>query len=193
MKTRHHFLVFGSLIVLSSLSFFIDNRSFRFIETIKNPFFDMLFGWITHFGNVFIVLIMVTSLFLWQERKREWIPALWISYGTAIIISFLMKLMIHRPRPFFEAFYPIVHWPDYSFPSIHAVAAFAAIPILDREFPKLRWFWLLFASLVLFSRIYLGMHYLSDVMFGALIGYGVGWIFMEIEVKYKVFKKLKWF
>jgi len=189
MKTKNHFLIFILLIVLSFISFFIDGYSFIFPEKMKNAVFDMFFSSITHFGDIFIVLILITSLFLWQERKREWIPTLWISYGTAIILSFLLKIIIKRPRPFFEMFLPIINLPDYSFPSMHAVAAFAAIPILDREFPRLRLFWVLFALLIAFSRIYLGLHYLSDVMFGALIGYAIGWIFMEIEVKYKIFKQ----
>ena len=192
MKTKHHFLIFILLIVLSFFSFFVDKHAFGFVEKIKNPFFDALFGYITNFGNIFVVLILVTSLFLWQERKKEWIPTLWISYGAAIIVSFLIKISVQRPRPFFKNFYPLINLPDYAFPSMHAVAAFAAIPVLDREFPKLKWFWILFALLILFSRVYLRVHYLSDVIFGALIGYAIGWIFMEIEIKHKIFKRLKW-
>ena len=57
---------------------------------------------------------------------------------------------------------------------MHAMVAFAAIPILDKEFSKLKWFWIIFAFLVAFSRIYFEAHFLSDVVFGAFFGYFIG-------------------
>lgn len=189
MKTKHHSGLFITLLVIFLFSFIFDDIAFSFLDKIKNPLFDMFFGWITHFGNIFVVLILLTSLFLWTEKKREWIPALWASYVFGIALSVTMKFLIQRPRPFFEIFYPAVNWSSYSFPSGHAMAAFAAIPILDKEFPKLKWFWIFFAILAAVSRVYLGYHYLSDVLFGALLGYSIGWVFMEIEIRYKVFKR----
>jgi undecaprenyl-diphosphatase len=53
------------------------------------------------------------------------------------------------------------------------------LPILDREYPHFRVFWIAFASLVAFSRLYLGVHYLSDVVTGAAIGYLIGFGIMR--------------
>ena len=79
---------------------------------------------------------------------------------------------------------------NFSFPSMHAMVAFAALPILNKEFPDIKWFWILFASLVAFSRIYLNFHFLSDVIFGAFLGYFTGIFIIHIEEKYNTFKFL---
>jgi len=191
MKKRD-IVVYIIFILTFTISFFIDKQFLSFVALIKNPFFDIIMEWITHFGSVFVILIIMTSLFLWEERKREWIPTLWASFLTAILLCVLLKLIIARPRPTSEVIYPLFNLLIYSFPSLHATVSFAAIPILDKEFPMFKLFWILFAVLVAFSRVYFEFHYLSDVIGGALLGYFIGWLFVYLEEKHKIFKKLKW-
>jgi undecaprenyl-diphosphatase len=78
----------------------------------------------------------------------------------------------------------------YAFPSAHAAVAFSIIPVINREFKNLRWFWIFFAIFVCLSRIYLGAHYLSDVMWGAILGYATGKLFIWLEEKKML--KLSW-
>jgi undecaprenyl-diphosphatase len=129
-------------------------------------------------------------MFLWNERKREWIGPLWSAFISSIVISYILKFLIARPRPIADLSFAISAF-NFSFPSTHAAAAFAALPILDKEFPKFKWFWISFVMLVGLSRIYLGMHYLSDVIGGALLGYTIGFLFVYIEDKYKLFRLKK--
>jgi undecaprenyl-diphosphatase len=75
---------------------------------------------------------------------------------------------------------------DFSFPSGHAMLAFCAIPILNREFPKLKYAWIVFACLVAFSRVYFGVHFMSDVIAGALIGYCLGELIVAVKTR-KIF------
>ena len=180
-------------IILILISFLIDEKIIQIIEIIKSPLLDILTNWVTSFFTVFVILILITTLFLWEEKKREYIPILWLSFFTAIIISFSLKFIIAKPRPSIELFYPLIHSLNYSFPSIHTIVAFAVLPILDKEFPMFKWFWIGFVVLVAFSRIYTGAHYLSDVIFGASIGYFIGLFFIFIEEKYKIFKKYRIF
>jgi undecaprenyl-diphosphatase len=71
-----------------------------------------------------------------------------------------------------------------SFPSGHTMMFFSIIPIMSKNFPKTKiLFWTL-AVLIGLSRIYLGVHYFSDVIAGALIGYGIGWICIKMGEKY---------
>lgn len=177
--------IFAAAIIIA-LSFFLDGFTQIFI--MRAGFLDTIFTWITNFGSTFVVLIIMTTLFLWEDRKREWIPALWASYITAIIVVFILKILIARDRPGVEEFYPVISMISYSFPSMHAAAAFAAIPILDREYPKLKKFWIIFALLVAFSRLYFNMHYFSDVVAGGFLGYGIGAMFVYLEEKKKIFK-----
>ena len=67
---------------------------------------------------------------------------------------------------------------------------FCAIPILDKEFPKLKYFWIAFAVLVAFSRIYFGLHFLSDVIAGGLIGYLIGIFIVNLEKEKKFGEKI---
>ena len=176
-------------IILFLVSFYFDAKALLFMDMIKNPFLDYFLGAVTHFGSVFIVLIIMTTLFMWGERKKEWIPVLWSSFIISTLICIILKVIVARERPLeLISFFSVL---NYSFPSLHATASFTAIGVLDREFPKFKWFWIMFAFVVAFSRIYLKVHYLSDVIFGAILGYAIGFIFVHLEERYGVFKK--WF
>jgi len=171
-------------------SFRFDRLAQDLAGLIRADVFDIIMHGITNFGSTFVVLIVITSLFLCGKKKREWIPALWSSYIITIIIVFALKLVIARERILGTEFYPFIHILNHSFPSMHAAAAFAAIPILDREYPRLKKFWIAFAVMVAFSRVYLDMHYLSDVITGAFIGFGIGTFFVYLEEKKNIFKRL---
>lgn len=183
MKKRDIFLILiGCLII----SFIFDNDIVLLISAIRSGFFDSFFNWVTNIGSTVVILIVMTSFFLWETRKREWIIPLWVSFLLSGIVTLLLKLVVGRTRPF-EAMNLGVAlvFPGWntSFPSWHAAAAFAGVAILDREFPDLKWFWILFAGLVAFSRLYIGAHYLSDIIAGVILGYGIGLLIFNIENK----------
>jgi len=79
---------------------------------------------------------------------------------------------------------------DFSFPSFHTAIVFCALPIIKKEFTKFWYFWLIFAILVSFSRVYFGVHYFSDILFGAFLGYLIGLLLIKLEEKYSFTKKL---
>jgi undecaprenyl-diphosphatase len=107
-----------------------------------------------------------------------------------LLCSYLMneslKVVFGRSRPF-EALNDVAllvkPMNSLSFPSGHAVAAFSSACILIRKVPKLAWFFLILAVLISFSRIYVGMHYPSDILAGALIGLAFGILLLKLEGK----------
>jgi undecaprenyl-diphosphatase len=70
-----------------------------------------------------------------------------------------------------------------SFPSSHAVNNFAAAAFFAKIFPKYKWVLFISAFCVAISRPYLGLHYPSDTLGGAIIGFVIGYIFALIVIK----------
>lgn len=86
-----------------------------------------------------------------------------------------IKLVVRRPRPSHRRLLSGLRMPhSYSFPSGHATSAFAFATAVSRELPAVGPFVISLASLVSYSRVYLGVHYPSDVVFGAAIGAASG-------------------
>ncbi len=178
-----------ALVIIVCVRF--DAEIVKAISSIRTELLTEILMGITFVSSEIVIFVFLTSLFLWREHKRRWIVPLWITLGTSVIVSLLLKITVQRMRPYqlgivetFPGFEKAAHviW-DYGFPSFQTVLAFCALPILDKEFPKLKYFWLALASLIAFSRVYLGLHFASDVIVGAAIGYllGKGIVYLEIE------------
>ncbi|MFA7707938.1 MAG: phosphatase PAP2 family protein [Candidatus Pacearchaeota archaeon] len=197
MKKR--VIIIGIFIVLFIfLSLYFDSEIIKIISEIKNNFFDEFFMGITFISSSIIIFFFLTSLFLWKEHKRKWILPLWFTLILSAIFSFLLKFSIKRARPFQEGLVSIIPileksshliW-NFSFPSFHSMLVFCAVPILSKEFPKFKYVWISFASLIAFSRIYFGLHFLSDIIAGAFIGYLLGIAIIKMEKETNFFKKI---
>ena len=95
---------------------------------------------------------------------------------VAIGLNYLVKLIVKRPRPVLEGLPPLGGAPSsLSFPSAHATSSFAVATAMTRVEPRGALAVLLAAALAL-GRPYLGMHYPSDVLVGAVLGVALGLI-----------------
>ena len=110
-------------------------------------------------------------------RRPRRLPPTLLPVATAVVlaslVSALVKDLVGRPRPPLAD--PAVHAltavpADASMPSGHALTAFAAAGVVAALHPRLRIPVLVAAALVAFSRVYLGVHYPTDVAVGALLG-----------------------
>ena len=102
-----------------------------------------------------------------------------LAAGVAALSVALIKEVTDRARPPVaeeSSVVPLVPIPEStSFPSGHAATAFAAATAVALVYPRLRVPVLVLAALVALSRVYLGVHYWSDVLVGSLFGIAVGW------------------
>jgi len=172
MKRKYIILV---LALLFLISFFFDNSIPANFE-VKN-IFNSTFQW-----GIFVALVITLVFFFYKKYKK--LPLLWLGLLVPSLIAWLLKVIIKRPRPFTGIAETILKT-GYSFPSGHATVAFAALPFLEEHFPRFRWLWLVFIVIIVLLRVYSGIHYLSDVVFGALLGYSISSLIIWLNKKYK--------
>lgn len=160
-----------------SLDYFFTNSLNKLIP--HNIFFDYFFSFFSLIGRAAIVwIVLAVLLVIFEEIKhKKFVLYFAISLlTTTLLVNVITKNIIRRPRPVstnFNQFQLVsISCPkDYSFPSGHAAAAFAAATILTFFDKKRRWFYYLVAISISYSRIYLGCHYFLDVLGGVIIGY----------------------
>jgi undecaprenyl-diphosphatase len=201
MKKDMRFAIGLSLAIISAvLAFAFDAEIVRFIVGIRNLFLgsvaDYLLLSVNFLSNIIIIFFFLTTLFLWKKKKRWIFP---LSSGIVLtgVAVFLLKIIFRRSRPFQEGVVPIMSVPlqeiimnlttnwNFSFPSMQTALVFATVPLVNKNFGKFKYYWLIFACLIGFSRIYFGMHYLSDVLAGAVIGYLTGLGMIILSQKYR--------
>jgi membrane-associated phospholipid phosphatase len=125
-------------------------------------------------GAIWFALGVVLAILDGSNREAWAICAL--LGPIAIALNYAIKLLVRRPRPVLEGLPPLGGAPSsLSFPSAHATSAFAVATAMTRVEPLGALAFLLAAALAL-GRPYLGMHYPSDVLAGAVLGAALGLI-----------------
>ena len=125
-------------------------------------------------GLVWIVLGVALAILDW-ERHEAWLICAALG-PIAIVLNYGIKLAVRRPRPVLEGLPPLGGAPSsLSFPSAHALSSFAVATAMYRVDPATGVAFLVALAISL-GRPYLGMHYPSDVVVGALLGILLGLI-----------------
>jgi undecaprenyl-diphosphatase len=154
---------------------------FQFIEKhLWCPALDIVMTFITRLGNGGLVWIVIAVVLLFFKKYRKFGIMMMIGLILSLIINDnILKPLFARPRPFIlEAWSGKFNYPnliprpsDYSFPSGHTSSSFAAAVVL--LFTRKKWLSipaLMLAFLIGFSRIYVHVHYATDVLAGILVG-----------------------
>ncbi len=159
--------------------------SFIFDKSILIPVYSIRFSALTAvmkiITNLWFIIALIGAISIIIYKKRRFI-LLWLACLSSLAFTLILKLIIPRARPLIM---PLIVLADSSFPSAHAGVLFAALPVICRYKPKLKYIWLAVILLIAFSRLYLGVHYLSDIIAGALTGYIIGMVIIWLNQKYK--------
>ena len=148
---------------------------------------EILFTWVSYVGAPVLAATVIATLIV-LARRHDWFRAWAVALvaGGGLLLSAMLKLVFHRARPLTAAEF-MAH-PSYSFPSGHAMNSmitygFLALLLLDRVHERGRRIAIVFGALALtgaigFSRVYLGVHFMSDVAGGWLAG--AAWLIVGI-------------
>ena len=144
-------------------------------ESVRNPILDNIMIFITSLGNGGMIWIAATIVLLIPKKTRKaGIMSAVALLGSLIINNNIVKNIVQRPRPFvtFTDLQIIIPTPsEFSFPSGHTSSSFAAAAVFYRHLPKkLGLPAVILAGLIGFSRLYVGVHYPTDVIAGVLMG-----------------------
>ena len=168
------------------VSFFFDQQIVLFFQNLRFPLLDQLGVYFSGITEVVIILIFTFLIFVLFKKKFLF------QFGFASLVSiglgYLIKYVVQRPRPFSVMdFAPLVFEDGFSFVSHHTIFVFALVPVFFFVFRKNGgMIWFIFASLVAFSRLYFGVHYLSDVLGAILLGIIIGHLSLVFEKKFFV-------
>lgn len=198
VRSERVLLLAGFLSALGALFFFawiaeemLEGDTARFDATVtfavhahSSAFLTSVMKALTLLGSstVMTPLAILTLIFCYMRREFHALKTLAATFGGALMLEFLLKWAFHRPRP--VPFFDLPAPASFSFPSGHALFSFcffagiAALvsPRLERQEARLA-LWVVAVALILgigMSRIYLGVHYPSDVLAGYAAG--VVWV-----------------
>lgn len=128
-------------------------------------------------GNFGFVWFCITGfLFFSKVNTKAAYATFWSLFFSALIGNIVLKNLIRRPRPFTvkEGYNTLIDHPmDFSFPSGHTCSSFAAAASICYFYPLYGVFALALACGISVSRIYLCVHFLSDVLFSVFFGIAV--------------------
>lgn len=153
----------------------IDTRVLFFIQNyLHNQIFDTIMITLTKLGNAGILWVAISlTLIITKKYRTTGILTLFSLLITLILGDGILKHIVERNRPFITIndFHLLVEAPSsYSFPSGHTSAAFAAASMLSYHFNKYKFLFFTLAVLMAFSRLYLFVHYPSDILGGIILG-----------------------
>ncbi|MFT0804029.1 phosphatase PAP2 family protein [Bacillus swezeyi] len=184
------FMIMAVLIRFQSVQM-IDVSISQAVAAVRQPFFTPFFKVMTHLGSsaFLLVLLLVLTLILAVRKKAAASMYVYLLFFVERMANEALKEWISRQRPAVD---PLVHEPSFSFPSGHSMNAASMYPfiayILLMHVPFFKThrtavlIWTgLFTGLIGVSRIYLGVHYTTDVIAGFSLGLALFFIFKKID------------
>lgn len=201
LKIRHYISIFCilffliiAILVVKKDSLYIDRVGYEFVSSFISDFRTPFVKFITYLGGAQLVIplfAIVLIIFVFIGRKRDTL-LLGLCLFFQTLLNYVLKHIFRRTRP---SVLRLIKQGGYSFPSGHTMVSCAFYGYLMYIVYKnvknkyLKWGIICFLSILVFligcSRIYLGVHYTSDVLAGFFISIAYLIIFIEITKKIK--------
>ncbi len=159
-------------------------------DTVRTPFLNPIISGLTALGNSGLIWVVATlALAFFPKTRKIGLTGLLALLISLLVNNVILKNLVARIRPYevVEGLVSVIgkQW-DYSFPSGHTGSSFAAAWVFFRKLPKKFGIpALVLAALIGLSRLYLGVHYPTDVLFGVISGIGSGCVASMIADRVK--------
>ncbi len=175
---------------MSHFLYSIDVEVFRFLnQAIANPVTDKFFTYITILNHWVIAYVILIGILWFKGGRLGKLSVLGILLTILVsdqLSSHLLKNLFERVRPCNALENVRILVPclgSYSMPSSHAVNNFAAAAFFGGLYPKYKTVLYSTATLIALSRPIVGVHYPSDILVGAVIGWIVGFLFFKLTLE----------
>lgn len=163
-----------------------------FNQDIKNPVFDFLLPLITRSAEIAAFFPLCLLILIFDKKKGKRVTVLLvIAYLLSRLATLFLKYLTHRPRPF-------LIYPDLNvlgrailsaFPSGHVTLVSAIAIVLGKKYEDWQWLMWIWIALVSVSRMYMGLHYPTDVIAGMVVGLAIGYTTNFLEGIYETYKR----
>ena len=165
----------------------MDFKILYMINNLHNPILDKIMIGLTYLGDagLFWIILAIILLFIKKTRKCGFLMLISMALGL-IIGNGILKNLVARSRPCWidTGMQLLINNPtDYSFPSGHTLASFESAVMIFLHNKKLGIISLILAVLIAFSRMYLFVHFPTDILGGAILGILISIIVYKIAQK----------
>lgn len=187
VKDNAHALFFWCYAILifalaAMMSLYTKEEAFLIINHFRSSFLDQVSMFATYMGNGLFVLLVVVIFAIFKRRKIAW--TILASFCLSGIVCVLLKRIFNEPRPVScfsdpRAVLGVVGMHlnrSHGFPSGHTTSAFSVASVIVLSVRRKKWIGILcffLACFVGYSRIYLGQHFVGDILVGSVLG-GIG-------------------
>ena len=144
-----------------------------------NPVANTFFTWFTFTAETIFMVLLIAALYLGGYRKEALVVA--VVLLVTIVVTYGLKYLVARPRPNDLG---VIPESEPAFPSGHTSNAFAFATTLSYYHRKIAPFLFAWALLIAFSRVFLGVHYFTDLLGGAAVGIIVSLVITHIATRY---------
>ena len=177
----------------------LDKKALLYFNSMHSPAWDNVMYWISGNKSWIPLYVILLIIIIYKERPYRFIfTILFVALTVALCdqISGFIKNLVERPRPTHDLeIANLVHIVNnyrggtYGFVSSHAANVFGVATFLSNQFKHFRWSLFLFvwAVLVAYSRVYLGVHYPLDIICGAILGSLIGIVCYTLKVRTAVY------
>lgn len=151
-----------------------DRRLFLTFNKVTYLKLRKVMAFITIFGGLIFQSILAMILMIFQTTRNLGFKLAFIQIVVTLIVQ-ILKAKVARIRPYhaLEGIIPIKIERDFSFPSGHTAASFTTALVISSVLPAFAFLSFSFAILIGCSRVYLGVHYPTDVLVGSACGLGI--------------------